>query len=260
MADAGLADSDLGKALATGLAGASDAQRAALPALASAGDTPQVTAARLNATAADARSDTPAAAASSRIKREFSDVEDADSAVQCCQRGDGSTRDGVDYQDIPDEEYWRYNRYLDNCAAKDSRPLPADDWQVLSARMRENNSSGYGFEREVRETLSAPIGAGSRPVTTKEGFVPDLPVGKKFGVTDIKNVATLNDSDQLTAFHGLAQERGLPFNLIVGPKTTHISGPLLDRVRGTNGQVRCYDPASKTFTQLDIGSSGYWSK
>ncbi len=260
MADAGLADSDLGKALATGLAGASDAQRAALPALASAGDTPQATAARLSASAAAASADTPAAAASARIKRSFSDVQDADSAVQCCQLRDGTTRDGVDYQAIPDEEYWRYNRYVDNCTAKGTTPLPANDWQVLSARMRANNSSGYAFEREVRETLSAPIGAGSRPVATKEGFVPDLPVGRKYGVTDIKNVATLNDSDQLTAFHGLAKERDLPFNLIVGPKTTHISGPLLDKVRGTGGQVRCYDPASKSFTQLDIGSSGYWSK
>ena len=87
--------------------------------------------------------------------------------------------------------------------------------------MRENNSSGYGFEREVRETLRVPIGSGSRPVTTKEGFVPDLPVGKKFGVTDIKNVGSLSDSEQLTAFHGLAEERGLPFSLIVGPKTFH---------------------------------------
>ena len=260
MANAALPDSALGQSLSAGLANASESQLAALPALAGAGDTPQATAARLSASAANASTDTPAAAASSRIKRSFSDVDAADSGVQCCTRGDGTPRPGVDYQAIPDEEYWRYNRYVDKCAAKGGTPLPADDWQEMSVRMRANNSSGYGFEREVRETLRAPIGSGSRPVTTKEGFVPDLPVGKKYGVTDIKNVATLNDSPQLTSFHGLAKERDLPFNLIVGPKTTHISEPLLDKVRATGGRVDCYDPANKTFTRLDIGSAGYWSK
>lgn len=178
----------------------------------------------------------------------------------CCSRGDGSKRPGVDYQSIPDEEYWRYNRYLDNCATEGATPLPADPWHVKSVQMRTNNAKGYRFEREVRETLRVPVGKGSRPITTKEGFVPDLPVGKKYGVTDIKNVATLNDSDQLTAFHDLANERGLPFNLIVGPNTTHISGPLLDRVRASGGHVNCYDPATKNLKPLDIGKVGYWRK
>lgn len=260
MADHGIASPVLGQSLAKGLAGATDQQRAALPALATPAGTPAATAQGLGNAAAGLPADTPAAATSSTIKRKFSDTEDADSAVQCCKRGDGTARPGVDYQNIPDEEYWRYNRHIDNCAAKNKPPLPADDWQVTSVRMRANNGSGYAFEREVRETLDAPIGAGSRPVRTADGFVPDLPVGEEFGVTDIKNVATLTDSPQLAAFHALAQERGLPFNLIVGPRTTRITGPLLDRIRSSGGTVHCYDPADKSLKPLALPAAGYWSK
>jgi hypothetical protein len=260
MADSGTPGSVLGRSLAIGVAGASDAQRAALPALATPASNATSTAAGLSAAAAGLPVDTPAAAASTRIKRSFSDTEAADSGVQCCKRGDGMPRDGVDYQSIPDEEYWRYNRYIDNCAARKRDPLEADDWQVMSERMRANNGGGYAFEREVRETLGVPIGTGSRPIRTADGFVPDLPVGEEYGVTDIKNVATLSDSAQLTAFHELAQERGLPFNLIVGPNTTHITAPLLDRVRGSGGTVNCYDPSVKSFKPLVLPPAGYWSK
>lgn len=260
-----MADSDwssssaLGRHLATTLAAASDSQRAALPSVAAAGRDAATTAQSL-ATAADAVPPAAQDSASKQIKRRFAETEDAGSAAQCCSRGDGSKRAGVDYQGIPDEEYWRYNRYLDKCAAEGKTPQPADPWQVKSVQMRANNAEGYGFESEVRRVLQVPVGKGSRPVTTKEGFVPDLPVGEQFGVTDIKNVATLNDSDQLTAFHGLAKEKGLPFNLIVGPNTNHISAPLLNRVRDTGGVVDCYDPIEDKFTRLDIGTAGYWKR
>ncbi len=79
-------------------------------------------------------------------------------------------------------------------------------------------------------------------------------------MTDIKNVASLSDSPQLTSFHKFAESQGLPFNLIVGPKTTHISGPLLDRVRQSGGAVHCYDPSSKSLKPLALPAAGYWSK
>ena len=250
----------LGQSLAQGLAGATEQQRAALPALATPAGNPTATAAKLGAAANGLPADTPAAATSSSIKRKFSDTEEAHSAVQCCKRGDGTVRPGVDYQGIPDEEYWRYNRYLDKSASKGTVPLAADAWQIKSVQARANNGSGYTFEREVRTELGAPIGEGSRPVSTREGFVPDLPVGEQFGVADIKNVAILNDSAQLAAFHGLAKELKLPFNLIVGPNTSRISAPLLARVRATGGAVQRYDPAVRSFAQLDIGTSGLWRK
>jgi hypothetical protein len=260
MADHGIASPALGQSLANGLAGATEKQRAALPALATPASSPTATAQGLGNAASGLPADTPAAATSSNIKRKFSDTEDADSAVQCCKRGDGTARPGVDYQNIPDEEYWRHNRYLDQCATIGKTAKAADAWQKMSVRARQNNGTGYGFEHKVRESLGTPVGRGSRPVKTKEGFVPDLPVGEEYGVTDIKNVHTLNDTPQLTAFHELAKERKLPFNLIVGPKTSHMSAPLLKNVRSSGGSVHCYDPTADTFTKLDIGTSGYWSK
>jgi len=124
--------SPLGQSLATDLSAASDSQRAALPALALSGPDAATTAQSL-ATAADSVPPAAEASASKQIKRNFNETEDAGSAVQCCQRGDGSVRPGTDYQAIPDEEYWRYNRYLDG---RSDRWPKYDTYQRTIARSR----------------------------------------------------------------------------------------------------------------------------
>src|SRR6185312_7281603 len=111
----------------------------------------------------------------------------------------------------------------------------------------------------VRTELGAPLGKGSKPVTIGNR-VPDLPVGSDYGVTDIKNVAYLHDTDQLKQFAQYAKDNKLPFNLIVGPDTQGISGPLLDNVRATGGTVTQYDPATKQFSTIEIGESGNWKR
>src|SRR5690606_16688397 len=90
-----------------------------------------------------------------------------------------------EYGSIPEEHHFRYDRYLKNFDKEN--PLGPDEWYKKAQQMWANNSGGNEFERAAREFMGAPLGKGSKPVSI-EGFVPDLPVGKEFGVTDIKNV------------------------------------------------------------------------
>ena len=75
----------------------------------------------------------------------------------------------------------------------------------------------------------------------------------------VKDWVELSNSPQLAAFHRHAVENGLPFNLIIGPRTKTISAPLLDNVRQTNGVVRLFDPVTGKFA-VDVGKTGAWAR
>ena len=87
-----------------------------------------------------------------------------------------------------------------------------------------------------------------------------MPVGPRFGVTDVKNWVNLNNSDQLQSFYEYAKNNDMPFNVIVSPRTESISAPLLDNIRATGGSVIQYDPATNELTPIDIGKSGPWTR
>jgi Restriction endonuclease fold toxin 7 len=160
------------------------------------------------------------------------------------------------YGNIPQDNYWRYDRYLESKPNGYSEP---DTWWKKTLQIWENNLNGNSFEKQVRTKLRTPIGKGSKPVSIN-GRVPDLPVGSKFGVTDIKDWMKIDKTDQLTEFYKYAKENNLPFNLIVSPRTNHISEPLLEMIRETSGNVRQFDPATKKITSIDIGESGWWKR
>jgi hypothetical protein len=163
----------------------------------------------------------------------------------------------IDYGNIPAEHQWRYDRYLEGPSSK--AKLGPNEWYAAAQRIWANNKGGNSFEQQVRTELGAPLGRGSKPVSI-DGFVPDLPVGSEYGVTDVKNVGYLHDTPQLKAFAQYAKDNELPFNLIVGPRTQGISGPVLDNIRATNGTVTEYDPAPHQFSGIDIGQSGNWKR
>jgi len=141
------------------------------------------------------------------------------------------------YGDIPAEHHWRYDRYLNDGTVQ--KHLGPDKWWAKAQTVWANNPEGNGFEQAVRTRLDAPLGRGSKPLSI-EGFIPDLPVGDTYGVTDVKNWIDLANSDQLRAFHQYAIDNGLPFNLVIGPRTETISEPLLDNVRQTGGRVTLF--------------------
>jgi hypothetical protein len=118
------------------------------------------------------------------------------------------------YGNIPAEHQARYDRYLNRNPEK---ALSPDDWYKKAQTIWANNKGGNSFEFSLREYLGTPTGTGSKPISI-DGFVPDLPVGSTYGVTDVKNVKYLSNSDQLRAFYNYADSNGMPFNIIVSPK------------------------------------------
>lgn len=160
------------------------------------------------------------------------------------------------YGSIPAEHQARYDRYLDRSPKK---VLSPDEWYKKAQTIWKNNSKGNGFEQTVRMELKVPLGKGSKPVKIG-GHIPDMPVGKKWGVTDIKDVEYLTNTDQLKAFHNYAKENNMPFNLIVSPKTNQVSAPVLDQIRSTNGRLYEYDVTNQVLKTIDIGKDGLWKR
>ncbi|MGN6153626.1 MAG: putative toxin, partial [Lysobacteraceae bacterium] len=170
--------------------------------------------------------------------------------------GNSNVSSGIDFGPIPVEHQLRYERYLQRPSA---RKLDPAAWYEKAKIVWANNRSGNSFEKMVREWIGTPIGKGSKPVSI-DGFIPDLPVGKRYGVTDIKNVESLSRSPQLVAFFEYAKINKLPFNLIIGPNTKYISAPLLNDIRSTGGGVKFFDMTSKKMYKVDIGNEGNWRK
>jgi hypothetical protein len=168
-------------------------------------------------------------------------------------------REGVDYGGIPEEHRWRYNRYLSRREEAGVPPMDPDAWYRAAQTAWQNNISGNSFELQVRGELGLETGPGSKPISIG-GYIPDLPVGEKYGVTDVKNVSYLTNDDQLRAFYNHAVENGLSFNLIIWPQTMGISEPLLDQIRSTNGRVIEYDQNGRSFVGVDIGRNGPWRR
>lgn len=96
------------------------------------------------------------------------------------------------YGNIPEEHFHRYDRYL---GRNPKNVMFPDDWLVKAERVWANNKGGNALEQTVREKLNTPLGGGSKPLTI-EGFTLDLLVGGKFGVTDVKRVKVLSNSEQ----------------------------------------------------------------
>jgi hypothetical protein len=117
-----------------------------------------------------------------------------------------------------------------------------------------NPLRGNAFEREVRSALGA---TGKTPVTyraTRVTTIPDLPVGKRFGVADAKDVRQLTGSRQLRTQIAIAEAEGLPFSLFISRRTRTVSTSLRDAVRRTNGRILEFEPESRTFRDVVFGN------
>ena len=124
---------------------------------------------------------------------------------------------------------------------------------IRAARLAENARNGRMFERVVLEALGAEKNTTVlSQVATRISTIPDLPVGKLFGVTDIKHVSQLSLSKQLTAQLAAAKSGDLPFNLIVSSKTVSISKNLQREISATGGRIFVFDPEKKVFRDAVI--------
>jgi len=118
-----------------------------------------------------------------------------------------------------------------------------------------NRQNGTEFEKKVVDALDHVGGTKNTipvTVTLQNGksvtTIPDLWGTNVGGLLEAKNVQNLSLSTQLQAQIQVAIENGKPLNLIVSPRTQNISGPLINGVRGTGGNVYIYNPATDSVT------------
>jgi RHS repeat-associated protein len=128
---------------------------------------------------------------------------------------------------------------------------------IRAARLAENARVGRLFESAVLYALGAAKNTGGvSDIASRVTTIPDLPIGKFFGVTDIKHVQNLSFSKQLQAQFAAAQTAGLPFNLIVSTRTQHISVRVRDVIASTKGKVFIYDDKTRKFSEAAFDEYG----
>lgn len=100
-----------------------------------------------------------------------------------------------------------------------------------------------GVQVDTKQNLARLIA--TQTVTLSNGTVvtttPDLWGRNVGGLLEAKNVQNLSLSPQLRAQAQIARESGQPLNLVVSPRTQQVSGPLLNDVRSTGGNVFVYN-------------------
>ena len=84
------------------------------------------------------------------------------------------------------------------------------------------------------------------------GTIPDLPIGNRYGVTDIKDVVSLSKTAQLRTQIDAAATANRPFSLIISPRTQTVSMPLQRSVRASGGQIFQYDLLTGKFSNVDF--------
>ena len=119
-----------------------------------------------------------------------------------------------------------------------------------AARLAANAKRGLAFERQVLAALRANKGRNAvSTITSRVTTIPDLPIGKLFGVTDIKDVKKASLTKQLRAQLAAAQTSGKPFSLIISTRTNKISRPLSEAIRRTNGKIFIFDSNTEKFVE-----------
>jgi RHS repeat-associated protein len=113
---------------------------------------------------------------------------------------------------------------------------------------------GLLFERQalaaagLRENKTAVTGRTSRGVVGRS--VPDSLTG---GITEVKDRRVVAYTRQLQIQADAALDRGVPFNLIVSPRTRHVTRNVEEAVDMTGGSIRVYNPETSTLTPWTRG-------
>lgn len=118
-----------------------------------------------------------------------------------------------------------------------------------------NQQNGAAFEQQVVDAFDHVGGKkNNKPVTVtlsngaQVTTVPDLWGTNVGGLIEAKNVQNLSMSNQLRAQIQVATSTGQPMNLVVSPRTQSVSGPLIDGIRSTGGNIYIYNPSTSSLT------------
>jgi hypothetical protein len=134
---------------------------------------------------------------------------------------------------------------FDRSLLQDAQAAKMTARELQSLKGALNQVEGTWFPYRVMQALGE-VGDSTTVVTgmTRKGprnAVPDLPVGLKYGITDVKDVEALAFDPQMQAMADAALKHKLPFNLITSPKTKSISKPLSDAIKRSGGIIMEFD-------------------
>ena len=114
-----------------------------------------------------------------------------------------------------------------------------------------NRVRGNSFQDQVTAALSANRNAaGVSQISSRVTTIPDLPIGGRFDVTDIKDEIRLSRTTQLVSQNSAARTMGVPQNLIISPRTAQISGPLRNMIFRSGGRIFEFNPSTSTFSEI----------
>jgi RHS repeat-associated protein len=108
----------------------------------------------------------------------------------------------------------------------------------------QNAANGQAFEQAVINALGLTKNTVSLSVDGLGTSIPDL-IDEFGNITEIKSGMNLSFTNQLQI---QAQGAEGSFNLIVGPNTQYISGPLQNAVNASGGTIQVFNPATGAFT------------
>ena len=118
---------------------------------------------------------------------------------------------------------------------------------VVTQQVRRNAAAGRAFENSVIEALGNGATKNTQRVTSSGlgTAIPDLLTSS--ALTEIKNATSISFGRQLQIEAAEAASSGIPFNLIVSPRTSYISGPLQEAIHRTGGTITVFDPVTRAF-------------
>jgi len=111
----------------------------------------------------------------------------------------------------------------------------------------QNAANGQAFESGVINALGAVKNTASITVEGLGTSIPDI-IDESGNITEIKSSINLSYSPQLQIQAQAAQSTGGTFNLIVGPNTQYISGPLRQAVFQSGGSIQVFNPTTGALT------------
>jgi hypothetical protein len=146
-------------------------------------------------------------------------------------------------------------RFLDDqigttLSVLDSFPQTRTEGEFLAAfaavfSILAYTADGLKFESAVLTALNAAKNTTKVGPKGQRQSIPDI-LNK--GVTEIKHKLTIDDSVQLRVQAAYARSIGVPFNLVVSPKTKRVSKTIRNAVRDSGGTIQRYDPETGIFT------------
>jgi RHS repeat-associated protein len=120
-------------------------------------------------------------------------------------------------------------------------PAPVAEVATPIPQILINAARGKAFENSVLAALDA-----QKNTVNLGGAIPDIV--DMAGMTEIKDALYVTNTPQLRTEAARAVSDGVPFNLIVSPRTQSISAAVQQAVDLTNGVILVYDPTTGVFT------------